>query len=181
MPDASQLPAPIAATRRTVLRGAGVVALSGTGLATLAACRAGTETTTPTTPAPASSPPAASPSATSSSATPSPTASGAASRSPKRPSGPSVAESDVPVGGGVILRDADYVITQPTAGKFKAFSKFCTHQQCVLASVEGGTINCDCHHSKFSIDDGSALSPPATSPLPESKVTVAGGRVVVSE
>jgi Rieske Fe-S protein len=87
----------------------------------------------------------------------------------------------VPVGGGVILSDADYVITQPTAGKFRAFSKFCTHQHCVLASVEGGTINCGCHFSKFSIENGSVLNPPATAPLPQSKVTVAGGRVVVSE
>jgi Rieske Fe-S protein len=92
-----------------------------------------------------------------------------------------VAASEVPVGGGVILSDADYVITQPTAGTFKAFSKFCTHQQCVLASVAGGTINCGCHGSKFSIKDGSVLTPPANSPLPQSKVTVAGDTVVVDE
>ena len=79
------------------------------------------------------------------------------------------------------MQDANYVITQPTSGKFKAFSKLCTHQQCVLASVQGGTINCGCHGSKFSIDDGSVLNPPASTPLPETKVTVSKGRVVVSE
>ncbi len=79
------------------------------------------------------------------------------------------------------MEDANYVITQPTRGKFKAFSKTCTHQGCPLASVSGGTINCDCHGSKFSIKDGSVANPPASSPLEEAKVTVAGGRVVVDE
>ena len=79
------------------------------------------------------------------------------------------------------MPDANYVITQPAAGKFKAFSKLCTHQQCLLTTVKDGTINCGCHGSRFSIEDGSVLNPPATSPLPESKVTVSGGRVVVTE
>jgi nitrite reductase/ring-hydroxylating ferredoxin subunit len=87
----------------------------------------------------------------------------------------------VPVGGGVIMEDANYVITQPSAGKFKAFSKTCTHRGCPLASVKGGTINCDCHGSKFSIKDGSVVNPPAVAPLKEAKVTVSGGRVVVDE
>jgi Rieske Fe-S protein len=80
----------------------------------------------------------------------------------------------------MILDDADYVITQPTAGKFKAFSKICTHQGCPVASVKGGTINCNCHGSKFSIEDGSVANPPADSPLKEAKVTVSSGRVVVT-
>jgi Rieske Fe-S protein len=181
MPDADHLPATTAATRRTVLRAAGLAALSGGGAAILAACSPDAETTAPASSAPASSPPTPSPSAATSSATRSPTARGAATRSPKPPSGPSVAMSKVPVGGGVILSDADYVITQPTAGKFRAFSKFCTHQHCELASVERGTIYCDCHGSRFSIENGSVLEPPATAPLPESKVTVASGRVVVNE
>ncbi len=177
MPDPSHLPSPTAATRRTLLRAAGLAALSGGGVAILAACSPDTEAAAPTSSAPASSAPATSPAASSAAATPSPSSSKAA----KAPGGPSVAAADVPVGGGVILPDANYVITQPTAGKFKAFSKLCTHQQCVLASVKDGTINCGCHGSKFSITDGSVLTPPATSPLPESKVAVAGGRVVVTE
>ena len=84
------------------------------------------------------------------------------------------------MGGGVILEDADYVITQPKAGQFKAFSKTCTHQGCPVTSVKGGTINCNCHGSKFSIEDGSVASPPADAPLKGAKVTVSGGRVVVT-
>ena len=170
-----------AATRRTLLRAAGLATLGGGGVAILAACSPDADTAAPTASAPASSAPATSATASSASATPSPSATAAASKSAKPPNGPSVATADVPVGGGVILPDANYVITQPTAGKFKAFSKLCTHQQCVLASVNDGTINCGCHGSKFSIEDGAVLTPPANSPLPESKVTVSGGRVVVNE
>ena len=96
------------------------------------------------------------------------------------PSGPGAATAKVPVGGGVILDDADYVITQPTAGEFRAFSKICTHQNCTVVAVEGGTINCSCHGSKFSIEDGSVQNGPATKPLPEAEVTVAGKQVVVT-
>ena len=180
MTDPIHLPSSTAATRRTVLRVAGLAALSGGGAAVLGACSPAAETAAPTTSAPASSAPPSSAPASSSPPVASPSASASASKS-AAPSGPSVATSQVPVGGGVILPDADYVITQPTAGKFKAFSKICTHQQCVLASVEGGTINCGCHGSKFSIEDGSVLSPPASSPLPESDVTVSGARVVVDK
>ena len=178
MPDASHLSSSTAATRRAVLRAAGLAALSGGGVAILGACSPGSEAADPTPAAATSSAPATSAPASSSPAETSPSAT--AGTTAKAPSGPSVATSEVPVGGGVILPDADYVVTQPTAGKFKAFTKICTHQQCALTSVKDGTINCSCHGSKFSIDDGSVLSPPATSPLPETKVTVSSGRVVVT-
>src|SRR5690349_13502800 len=82
--------------------------------------------------------------------------------------------TDVPVGGGVVVAAADVVITQPSAGQFKAFSATCTHQGCTVADVSGGTINCGCHFSKFSASDGSVKNGPATSPLPEKKITVSG-------
>jgi Rieske Fe-S protein len=171
-----------AARRRTVLRAAGLAALSGGGVAVLGACSPEAEPTAPTTSAPPSSAPATSaPVSSSPPAEPSPTPSETASESAAAPRGPSVAVSDVPVGGGVILEDADYVITQPADGKFKAFSKICTHQGCPVASVKGGTINCNCHGSKYSIEDGSVENPPAPKALEEFKVTVSRGRVVVRE
>ena len=181
MPDPSHLSPPTAPTRRTVLRAAGLAALSGGGVAVLGACSPEADTAAPTPSAPTSAPAPSTP-ATSAPASSSPPADASPTvrRSPSVPSGPSVATSDVPVGGGVIMDDANYVITQPTRGKFKAFSKTCTHQGCPVASVRGGTINCDCHGSKFSIEDGSVENPPASSPLEEAKVTVAGGRVVVT-
>jgi Rieske Fe-S protein len=87
--------------------------------------------------------------------------------------------TDVPVGGGVVVAAADVVITQPTAGQFKAFSATCTHQGCTVADVSGGTINCGCHFSKFSATDGSVKNGPATQPLPEKKVTVTGTTIAV--
>ncbi|OLT09507.1 hypothetical protein BJF78_30580 [Pseudonocardia sp. CNS-139] len=41
---------------------------------------------------------------------------------------PVATTADVPVGGGLVLAEQDLVITQPTAGEFKAFSATCTHQ-----------------------------------------------------
>jgi Rieske Fe-S protein len=87
--------------------------------------------------------------------------------------------TDVPVGGGVVVAAADVVITQPTAGQFKAFSATCTHQGCTVADVSGGTINCGCHFSKFSAADGSVKNGPANSPLPEKKITVSGTTISV--
>jgi Rieske Fe-S protein len=87
--------------------------------------------------------------------------------------------TDVPVGGGVVVAAADVVITQPSAGQFKAFSATCTHQGCTVADVSGGTINCGCHFSKFSATDGSVKNGPATQPLPEKKITVSGTSISV--
>ncbi len=86
--------------------------------------------------------------------------------------------SDVPVGGGVINQDAKVVVTQPVEGEFKAFDATCTHTQCPVTNVESGTINCQCHGSRFSIEDGSVKQPPATEPLAEVKVKVEGGSVL---
>src|SRR5690349_21614422 len=63
------------------------------------------------------------------------------------------AVSEVPVGGGLILTAEKIVITQPTEGDFKAFTAVCTHQSCLVTGVDE-TINCTCHGSKFSIEDG---------------------------
>ena len=177
------LPEPTATTRRAVLRAAGLVALTGGGVAIVGACTAEGETGTPASSAPGT--PASSAPPTSSAPAGSPTASSPASASRPAspsavPSGPGAATSEVPVGDGIILDDADYVITQPTAGEFRAFSKICTHQNCPVTAIAGGTINCQCHGSRFSIEDGSVQNGPATRPLPEAGVTVVGNQVVVT-
>ncbi len=88
--------------------------------------------------------------------------------------------NEVPEGGGVILGDSKVVITQPAAGEFKAFSSICTHQGCPLDNVTDGTINCTCHGSMFSIEDGSVVGGPAPSPLPETPITVKGSDISLS-
>ena len=85
------------------------------------------------------------------------------------------AATDVPVGGGVVFDTQKVVVTQPTAGVFKAFSAVCTHQGCIVSEIKDSKILCNCHGSAFSIKDGSVLRGPAPSPLKEKKVTDAGG------
>jgi Rieske Fe-S protein len=85
--------------------------------------------------------------------------------------------SEVPVGGGMILADAQVVVTQPTAGSFACFSAVCTHQGCLVSEVSGGTINCPCHGSRFNVADGSVAGGPAPRPLPPVAFTVDGDAI----
>jgi Rieske Fe-S protein len=89
-----------------------------------------------------------------------------------------VAASKVEVGGGVILDDM--VVTQPTEGTFKAFSKICTHQGCPVSKIEGGQIKCLCHASDFSIETGEPTKGPAKKALTETPVTLDGDNIVTA-
>ncbi|MFJ9630232.1 Rieske (2Fe-2S) protein [Streptomyces sp. NPDC101175] len=88
-----------------------------------------------------------------------------------------VKTSDIPVGGGKILKDQKVVVTQPKKGEFKAFSAICTHQGCTVNAVANGTIDCPCHGSKFDIADGSVAGGPAPKPLPAEPITVEGNSI----
>lgn len=88
--------------------------------------------------------------------------------------------SDVPVGGGAVFPDQGVVVTQPAAGQFKGFTNICTHQGCPVANVDGGTINCTCHGSRFSITDGSVKNGPATQPLPTKQVKIEGDTITLA-
>lgn len=83
----------------------------------------------------------------------------------------------IAVGGGVVFGDQQVVVTQPKKGDFRGFSAVCTHQGCLVGEVSGGTINCPCHDSRFSVDDGSVESGPATSPLSEVRLDVRGNKI----
>ena len=74
----------------------------------------------------------------------------------------------------------DYVVTQPTAGQYKAFTNICTHQGCPVSAVQDGVIICPCHGSHFSITDGSAVAGPAQAPLAEKKVTESGNNLYIT-
>lgn len=146
-------PNPTRAARRTVLA-AGASVLAG---GVLTACGGADETK---------------PSSEGGSA---PTAQGSASASSSAPAGEAKAlikSSEVPVGGGTVLKDEKLVVTQPTAGSFRCFTAVCTHQGCLVNKVEAGTIDCPCHGSKFKVADGAVAKGPATKPLEEKKITV---------
>ncbi len=86
------------------------------------------------------------------------------------------------MGGAKIYTAEKVMVSQPTSGDFKAFSTICTHQSCPIKQLNEADkeIECNCHHSKFSITDGSVKQGPATKPLNELKVTVSGEDITVS-
>ncbi|KGI67345.1 Rieske (2Fe-2S) protein [Mycolicibacterium rufum] len=142
----------IQVSRKTVLAGAGV----GVAAAALAACSSGSD---------------------SSSSESSSESSGSSSESSAAAGEALATTGDVPVGSGVIVGKT--VVTQPTAGEYKAFSAVCTHQGCLVNKVADGTIDCPCHGSKFSLD-GQVVNGPAKKPLEPVNVTVQGESIVAS-
>jgi nitrite reductase/ring-hydroxylating ferredoxin subunit len=87
--------------------------------------------------------------------------------------------SDVPVGGAKIFAAEKVLVSQPTEGEFKAFSTVCTHRQCVITKLDGDEIECGCHFSRFSVEDGSVAKGPAEESLEELTVTVQGQDLVL--
>ncbi|SDB83143.1 Ferredoxin subunit of nitrite reductase or a ring-hydroxylating dioxygenase [Raineyella antarctica] len=81
---------------------------------------------------------------------------------------------DVPVGSAYIQQNGDYVVIQPTAGHFRAFSRVCPHAGCKVNKVEGDNIVCPCHGSRYSVVDGSRVSGPTPRGLTEVPVKVDG-------
>ncbi|MFL6080637.1 MAG: Rieske (2Fe-2S) protein [Ornithinibacter sp.] len=102
-------------------------------------------------------------------------ASGAASAA-----GDAIAAADIPVGGGKVFDRLKVVITQPTAGDFKAFSAVCTHQGCTVRGVSNGVITCPCHGSAFDITTGEVRQGPATQALPAKSVSVGADGIKVT-
>lgn len=92
--------------------------------------------------------------------------------------GVSVAAADIPEGGGLV--DGRVVVTQPSAGEFKAFDGTCPHQGCAVTRVTTEAIVCPCHGSEFDLTDGSVLKGPATEGLTARTATVDGDHVTVS-
>ncbi|MFJ5233867.1 Rieske (2Fe-2S) protein [Kitasatospora sp. NPDC088391] len=89
--------------------------------------------------------------------------------------------ADVPVGGGKVYREQAVVVTQPTAGEYKAFGAKCTHAGCLVNGVEKQQIQCLCHGSRFGITDGAVQDGPAPKPLPAYKVAVQNGNLQVTK
>jgi Rieske Fe-S protein len=172
LPDEEPTGPGVIPSRRAVLAGVGALGATcflaacgtSTGCSTTAS-GSGTGSDFSNTPAPAGS-------------TGTVTSGGSGSKTTSGGSGATVlaTKADVPSGGGIIK--GDLVITQPTAGTFKAFSKVCTHAGCDVNKIDSGTIYCPCHGSTFSIKDGSVTGGPAPAPLPETKVKVDGDNIV---
>ncbi|MFF7476401.1 Rieske 2Fe-2S domain-containing protein [Streptomyces sp. NPDC008092] len=158
-------------TRRTMLT---------TGTAALAATCVGCGNNNGNGSSSSSETPASSATPASPATSASPTAGSSASGSASAAAGKALAQtSDIPEGGGTIFKDQKIVVTQPTAGEFKAFSAICTHMGCTVDKVADGTIDCPCHGSKYHIADGSVAHGPATRPLPAETITVSGNSITM--
>ncbi|MET9562885.1 Rieske (2Fe-2S) protein [Streptomyces tauricus] len=88
--------------------------------------------------------------------------------------------TDIPEGGGKVFADQSVVVTQPTAGEFKAFSTVCPHQQQRVNSVDNGVITCPAHGSQFSVTDGAVKKGPATSGLTAANIKVSGDSITLA-
>ncbi|MEU1227306.1 Rieske (2Fe-2S) protein [Streptomyces sp. NPDC005828] len=98
------------------------------------------------------------------------------------PSGgaPLARTSQIPVGGGLVFPKEKVVVTQPSAGSFKAFSAICTHQGCTVNKVADGTIDCPCHGSRYRVADGSVAAGPAPRALPAEQIIVSGETITLA-
>lgn len=156
-------------SRRHALTGAATI---GVGVPLLAACGDDGATANDPGATPSSS------DASSPASSPTPSSQGTS----KAPAAGIAATSDVPVGGGLVVGDSEVVITQPTAGDFKCFTAICTHQGCLVGDVSD-TINCPCHGSQFSIEDGSNVTGPSgtasgsVAPLAPVEISVEGDQI----
>jgi len=151
-----------AINRRRALAGSAAIAV---GVPVLAACSS--DDSTATDPADSPSPSDESPSEPSSDGTSTPDGAEALASA-----------ADVPVGGCLVVTGAKVVVTQPTEGDFKAFSAVCTHQGCLVETSSDGEIPCPCHGSRFSLEDGSPTSGPATAALAPLEIAVDGDSIV---
>ena len=154
------------ATRRGVLAGVGLVGLASA----ITACGAGTSSSTPAAGNAAGTTGGAGTAAPASSA-----AAGGASSSSATTA--LAATSKIPVGSGMIFPEPQVVVTQPTAGEFKAFSAVCTHMGCIVNQISNQTIDCPCHGSQYSIATGAVVAGPAPRPLPAKQIKVSGGSI----
>ena len=106
---------------------------------------------------------------------------GCSSPEEKVTAGPtSIKAADVPVGSGKIIEGTNFVVTQPTAGNYCAFTRLCHHAACNVTQVEKDTILCPCHGSRFSIEDGSVTKGPAVQGLSKATAKVSGDTINVS-
>jgi len=160
------------ATRRGMLAGVGLVGLAGA----ITACGAASSSSTSSAPASTAASPTGA-SGASASASASEASSAATGAGSTAGADALAATAEIPAGGGKIFTVQKVVVTQPTAGEFKAFSAVCTHMGCIVNQISNGTIDCPCHGSQYSIATGDVVAGPAPRPLPAKQIKVADGSV----
>lgn len=90
------------------------------------------------------------------------------------------AASDVPEGGSnVVYVDGLQIALFNTGGKIYAVANRCSHANGPLADgkLEGATVTCPYHGSKFDLETGEPSCAPASRPLARFEVKIEGGQV----
>jgi 3-phenylpropionate/trans-cinnamate dioxygenase ferredoxin subunit len=92
-------------------------------------------------------------------------------------------ESEIEVGAAVrvVIDDVPIAVVRDSEGTVHAIGDTCTHGDISLAEgfVEGETIECWAHGSKFSLVTGKALTLPAFEPVPVFTVSIVDGDVYI--
>ena len=108
----------------------------------------------------------------------------AAPKENTNPGAPLAKLASVPVGGGTVVAAPDgrqIVVIQPAPGEVRAYNASCTHQGTPVGAPDAnGVMTCPNHNSKFQAKDGSVVNGPATSPLQEVSVKLAGDAIVLA-
>lgn len=91
---------------------------------------------------------------------------------------------DFPVGQGqvVAVNDKPVVVVNTAQGGLRAFSGICTHLGCISEwDQQRQIILCPCHDGRFNPVNGSVISGPPPTPLPQYQVFVEEDIVYVSD
>jgi nitrite reductase/ring-hydroxylating ferredoxin subunit len=80
-----------------------------------------------------------------------------------------------------VVDGTDQVLVINTGGEFRALQGICSHEYFELDKgfLTAGTLTCALHLSRFDLDDGEPLDPPAEEPLAVYAVVVEDGRVII--
>ena len=75
----------------------------------------------------------------------------------------------------------DQVLVVNTGGEIRAMQGICSHEYFELDKgfLTAGTLTCALHLSRFDLDNGDALDPPAELPLILYPVVVEDGRILI--
>ncbi|GAB3080308.1 Rieske (2Fe-2S) protein [Corynebacterium aquatimens] len=94
-----------------------------------------------------------------------------------KPPEESVAKTEVPVGGAVIMDN--FIIAQPTEGNFVAYSAVCPHQGNKITQEKNGQVRCTAHGSVFDTATGEPVAGPTLEGLKTVEFADAGDSITV--